>query len=164
MNWEAVSAIGQIVGTLAVVFTLGVVAFQLRENTKSNNLSTVNSYMQAYGALTSRMANSTDMASLSRRGHSNLTELTEDERQRFFSHMSEFMVLWESMWRMWNSGLVKDDHWMIAREDIVANLASPGGKTYLDNVLPIYKAHLPKFASQLEKCAESIPIYSSNLA
>ena len=35
MNWEALGAIGEIVGALAVVLTLGYVAVQIRQYTRS---------------------------------------------------------------------------------------------------------------------------------
>ena len=34
MNWEALGAIGEIVGAIAVVLTLGYLAVQMRQNTR----------------------------------------------------------------------------------------------------------------------------------
>ena len=34
MNWEAISAIGEIVGATAVVITLGYLAVQIRQSTR----------------------------------------------------------------------------------------------------------------------------------
>ena len=42
MNWEAISAIGEIAGALAVVVTLIYVSLQLRENTKSLKVQSLN--------------------------------------------------------------------------------------------------------------------------
>ena len=41
MNWEALGAIGEIVGAVAVVLTLGYLALQIRQNTPSVRASTV---------------------------------------------------------------------------------------------------------------------------
>ena len=35
MNWEAIGAIGEIVGAIAVVVTVGYLAVQIRQNTRS---------------------------------------------------------------------------------------------------------------------------------
>jgi hypothetical protein len=35
MNWEAIGAVGEIVGAIAVVVTVGYLAFQIRQNTRS---------------------------------------------------------------------------------------------------------------------------------
>jgi hypothetical protein len=37
MNWEAISAVAEIVGVIAVVVSLGYVAIQIRQNTKGNS-------------------------------------------------------------------------------------------------------------------------------
>jgi hypothetical protein len=36
INWEAVGAIGEIVGAVAVVLTLGYLAVQIRQNTNAS--------------------------------------------------------------------------------------------------------------------------------
>jgi hypothetical protein len=41
MNWEAIAAIGEVLGAVAVVITLVYLAKQLRENTKSIKLQSV---------------------------------------------------------------------------------------------------------------------------
>ncbi len=40
MDWEALGAIGEMVGAIAVVATLGYLAIQLRQNTKSVHANT----------------------------------------------------------------------------------------------------------------------------
>ena len=35
MNWDAIGAIGEVVGALAVFITLGYLAVQIRQNTKA---------------------------------------------------------------------------------------------------------------------------------
>ena len=42
MNWDAIGAIGEIAGAVAVVITLIYVALQLRENTKSLKVQSLN--------------------------------------------------------------------------------------------------------------------------
>jgi len=41
MNWEAVGAIGEIVGAFGVIVTLGYLAIQIRQNTKASRAATV---------------------------------------------------------------------------------------------------------------------------
>jgi hypothetical protein len=40
MNWEALGAIGEIVGAIAVVVTIGYLAVQIRQNTESLHAAT----------------------------------------------------------------------------------------------------------------------------
>ena len=48
MNWDAIGAIGEIVGAAAVVVTLIYVAVQVRQNTKSMDESLELALAQAY--------------------------------------------------------------------------------------------------------------------
>ena len=47
MNWEALGAIGEIVGAIAVIATLGYLAVQIRHNSRSVEASTRVSVGQA---------------------------------------------------------------------------------------------------------------------
>ena len=41
MNWDAIGAIGEIIGAIAVVATLGYLAVQIRQNSTQARLSSV---------------------------------------------------------------------------------------------------------------------------
>ena len=45
MNWEALGAIGEIVGAVAVIATLGYLAVQIRQNTRSVRAATLQSVL-----------------------------------------------------------------------------------------------------------------------
>ena len=48
MNWEALGAIGELVGAIAVLITLVYLSLQIRENSKAQTLSTYNSFIDGY--------------------------------------------------------------------------------------------------------------------
>ena len=159
MNWEAIGAIGEIVAALAVLVTLGFLAYQLKEFSKSNNAATVGSYMQSYGAALSRVGSSTEVARIARLGNDEPESLSEDEYLQYIYHAGEFFTLWEGLWRMKVAGLISLDHWATIREDIVAFLVSPGGKLFLERMLPIYSKNMPEFAEELQNCLNAEPTY-----
>ncbi len=49
MNWEAISAIGEIVGALAVVITLVYLAIQIREQNRESRAAAIDSLSQQWG-------------------------------------------------------------------------------------------------------------------
>ena len=51
MNWEAISAIGEIVGALAVVITLVYLAIQVREQNRESRAAAIDSLSQQWGGL-----------------------------------------------------------------------------------------------------------------
>jgi hypothetical protein len=48
VNWEAISAIGQIVGAIAVVISLIYLASEVRRNTRASQLAAIRSTSDAF--------------------------------------------------------------------------------------------------------------------
>ena len=57
MNWEAIGAVGEVLGAVAVVITLVYLARQLRENTKSIRLQSVESTYKDWNEILKDMQN-----------------------------------------------------------------------------------------------------------
>ena len=70
MNWEALGAIGEIVGAVAVVLTLGYVAVQLRQNTRVVRSGTEQAQADAHTGCLSLIAQDPDLTRLYLRGAS----------------------------------------------------------------------------------------------
>jgi hypothetical protein len=83
MNWEAVGAIGQIVGTVLVGVTLIYLALQLRQNTSSLKSSTFLAISTLMGSTMEVLATNADLVPLVIKSESGLDELSAVERARF---------------------------------------------------------------------------------
>ena len=83
MNWEAIGAIGQIVGTALVGVTLIYLALQLRQNTSSLKSSTFLAISTLMGSTMEVLATHSDLAPLLIKAQSGLDELSAAERARF---------------------------------------------------------------------------------
>ncbi len=51
MNWDALGAVGEIVGAVAVVATLVYLSIQIRQNTKSERASALDASINAFSAV-----------------------------------------------------------------------------------------------------------------
>ena len=94
MNWEAIGAIGEIVGAFAVVATLGYLAVQIRQNTERERLTQEFASNQYFNELRMLVAGDEALADIEARGVDDLSSLTRVERRRF----DELMVSW--IWAM----------------------------------------------------------------
>jgi len=94
MNWEAIGAIGEIMGALAVVATLGYLAVQIRQNTEREQLGQEFVSNQYFNELRMLIAGDEALADIEARGIRNVSSLSELERRRF----DELMVSW--IWAM----------------------------------------------------------------
>jgi hypothetical protein len=92
MNWEAISAIGEIIGAISVVITLFYLAIQLRQNTSQVKHSAVATEIAAYQDMIGRISElnglriaSSELADLILKGASDLESLSDSERSRYIS-------------------------------------------------------------------------------
>ena len=95
-RWNAVGAIGEIIGALAVFLTLGYLAVQIRQNTKAVRASALDSSVNAVNDVRIAMFESSEVAALYRRGLENPEELDDDERTRFR------LLVHTIIWSVWN--------------------------------------------------------------
>jgi hypothetical protein len=60
VNWEAISAIGQIVGALAVVISLIYLAREIRSNARATRRAAMRSLLEAFNRLTQQLSSHSD--------------------------------------------------------------------------------------------------------
>ena len=96
MNWDALGAIGEIIGALAVFLTLGYLAVQIRQNTKAVRASALDSSVNAVNAVRVAMFESAEVAAIYRKGLENPDELDDDEKVRFR------LLVHTVLWAVWN--------------------------------------------------------------
>jgi hypothetical protein len=89
VNWEAISAIGQIVGALAVVISLIYLAREVRSNARAARLAAMRSTLDAFNRLSEQIAEHPDLAELFNRGLGDFESLQGVDRTRFNSHMHQ---------------------------------------------------------------------------
>jgi hypothetical protein len=83
MNWDAIGAIGEVLGATAVVVTLLYLGIQIRQNTEREKMSQEFVANQYFNELRMLIASDENLADIEFRGMKNLGSLTELERRRF---------------------------------------------------------------------------------
>ena len=78
MNWEAIGAVAEILGAVAVVASLVYLGRQIHQSNAQSQADARYSFLDAYGQLSLTIAANNDLASVFRRGMQGL-ELDEDE-------------------------------------------------------------------------------------
>ena len=81
MNWEALGAIGELVGAVSVLLTLIYLARQIKENTKVQTISAYSSMMYGFEALHSWSGSTKELAQINLKMYSEDTpELSVAEK------------------------------------------------------------------------------------
>jgi hypothetical protein len=96
MDWNALGAIGEIVGALAVFLTLGYLAVQIRQNTKAVRASALDSSVNAVNNVRVAIFQSSEVTALYQEGLVNPEELGDGERERFR------LLMHTIIWSVWN--------------------------------------------------------------
>jgi hypothetical protein len=96
MNWNALGAIGEIIGALAVFLTLGYLAVQIRQNTKAVRASALDSSVSAVNNVRVAIFQSSEVTALYQEGLVNPEELGDGERERFR------LLMHTIIWSVWN--------------------------------------------------------------
>ena len=83
MNWDAVGAVGEIVGALAVFITLVYLARQIRQNTRAVNSAALDSTINTISIVRQSIYENDDVARVYLKGSASPDELDDLERVKF---------------------------------------------------------------------------------
>jgi hypothetical protein len=108
MNWDAIGAIGEVVGATAVVLSLIYVATQIKQNTAASRAQSINQINSQYGALMSQIALNGELAHIYRKATDG-EELGPDETVRYTAYLSAFFAFIEEIFLLHQSGIYEED-------------------------------------------------------
>jgi hypothetical protein len=108
MNWEAIGAVGEIIGAAAVVATLGYLAFQTRQ---SNKLARSEAFLKLFAenrAHRNALAHDRELSEIMMKGLSG-EKLSEIERFRFQARTDASLSLFENVHSQFEAGIISRD-------------------------------------------------------
>ena len=126
MNWEAIGAVGEILGAIAVLVTLIYLAAQIRQNSQFVKAATWHSTMRARNEFNFAIATTPELSALLIRARDKSITLDADERERFNSLMWGFFNLFEDSIVQHNNGLLTPETWESTRWAMAEMLESSG--------------------------------------
>jgi len=133
MNWDALGAIGEIAGAVAVIITLLYVARQIHQANAQTQAQARYSFVEAYGHMNTSISGNKAVASVFRRGIKGL-ELDEDEYIQFFALLGQFLNTWSVLYDLHERGMLPENQWTMVRKDIITMMSEPGGRDFWEQV------------------------------
>jgi hypothetical protein len=130
MNWEAIAAIGEILGALAVVVTVAYLAVQVRQNTASVSTSTYESVVSGFNRINLSIAEDEELASLFQRGLYEPDSLTENEGVRFAFVMRAASNEFQKLIRLKETGALSAQEWERMGREAGQVFRTPGGRIF----------------------------------
>ena len=114
MNWDAVGAIGEIIGATAVLITLIYVSIQLK---KTNDISRFNASKEIADSFDNMNQMIVTDPSLRQAIHKT-TELSSDEKEQVYAFVNMFCNTWLMIQTAYDNGLLDEEFFKAAKRDV----------------------------------------------
>jgi hypothetical protein len=111
MNWDAISAISQLIGSIAVVLSVLYLAMQVHRSTRVARLATQDAAATALREVTKPLMENADLERIWRIGLEDLSGLSAEERARFFHAAYQFLKAFETIHFHYVYGLMDKQLW-----------------------------------------------------
>jgi hypothetical protein len=154
MNWEAISAVSQLIGSVAVVISVLYLAVQLRSSTRVARVAAMDAAATALRDVTKPFMENAELARIWRTGLEHLDALSKEDQARFFHAAHQFLKALETIHYHYVYGLLDAQLWEGWRDLLQHYVATPGINHYLTRRGSVFSERFCKFIGELEPVAE----------
>ena len=149
MNWEAIGAIGEVLGAVGVIVTLGYLATQIRQNTRTMRSAAHHSVNQLGVQINLAMGTNAEVARVLMSGTSADTPFSEPhERLMYHFLMRANFSGAEDFYIQTREGLLERNMWESRRRSMRRYLEQPGVRSWWERNRDIFSGD---FADELTR-------------
>ena len=130
MNWEAIGAIGEIVGAIAVVATLGYLATQIRQNTRSDRAASRQMILDVLYGGAWDTARDAELRKTTLSGLNRYSDLPADQKAAFHLLQLRYMGNLYNALLLRDAGSLDEESFNVIANAFVAGLLTPGGSDW----------------------------------
>jgi len=105
------AALGELIGTIAVVVSLGFVVFSLNQNTDALHGATENIVFELHADLANKFISDESLAAILVKKRSSDPQLTDIEAVRWEKYELNMLDIWTLAFTRYNRGLLSDEQW-----------------------------------------------------
>ena len=153
-NWEAISAISQMIGSIAVVFSVLYLAVQVHRSTRVAKLAAQDAAATSLREVTRPFAENADLARIWRIGLEDLRALSPEEQTRFFHSTYQFLKAFETIHFHHVHGLMDEQIWQGWCGLLQHYIAAPGIGHYWKLRHDLFSQRFQEFVRTLEPPVE----------
>jgi len=148
INWDAIGAVGEVIGAIAVVVTLLYLSVQLRENTRSVEHSIKRGVYGDAQTWVDKLIESPELTELYRAGM-NGHDLSANDQLRFGMMLDQLFAHWNHAYSFNAFDFVDNVH-------LPGVLAKPGGAAYWKRAVSRRHGFHPEFVERLNRILAEI--------
>lgn len=158
MTLDQLASIGEIIGGIGVVISLGYLAIQIRTNTEAERTSTYQSIVSDFGALNNTMASTPELSHLFVQAMENYHQLSSDEKARISQLFFQCFRYFENMFYQHQKGYLDEEVWIGWKRLMLTYHSRPGFQTWWEHRRDVYSEPFAVFL-ETEKLDRKITTY-----
>ena len=112
MDWDAIGAIGEVVGAAAVVVTLVFLIHQIKQNTRSVRQTAETALSHHVAAWSAEVVRNPDLGRIWDVAATDPESLTDDEKRVYLWYVTQLFELYEGHFNLFAEGQVPEHSWM----------------------------------------------------
>ena len=155
MNWDAIGAVGQWVGAIAVVLTLGYLVRQIRDSNVQMRRAELNAAQAQFSQWRQALMRDADLARIWSQGMQNPSQLTAVELVRLDQTLTEVAYAMYHVWDRNRVGASDPGEWeRVSSRGFSRLISSPYGRIWWDGHAGGFP---PAFGTEVERLAAAPP-------
>ncbi|MGR8949047.1 MAG: hypothetical protein ACU84Q_13450 [Gammaproteobacteria bacterium] len=163
MNWDAVGAIGEVIGAIAVVVSLLYVAVQIRNQNKQSRLNSVNEAARQWNEVLASTASDRALCEVWVEGINDFEGLELVDRTQFTAHAGRVLRVAEAIHEHHKQGRLRLEAWEAMNQVLLDFFAYQGAKDWWKTRCRWYTQSFQRYVeSTIEKSTSTPNIYREN--
>src|SRR5437667_12698948 len=130
MNWEMISAVGQMLGAVGVIISIVYLAAQIRNQNKESQRAAMNVLTTHWSDLNRSLVDNPDFAALWLRALHSFNELDGTSKLRFGAHLRRYLRLADRLYLGLLDGTLDTRFWRGYERPLARTVAYPGLRTW----------------------------------
>ena len=164
MNWEAISALGQIVGAIAVVISVIYLALQVRSNARQTRLASMRSMSDAFNGFLQGLAGNPQMGELWYRGVTDYESIQGVDLPRYNALIDHLFRIYEDMYYQNLEGHLDPRVWHGFQAPMRDIIAYPGIQDWWQSRSHWFSREFAEFVNELKRTAGPPALYREQVA
>ena len=149
MNWEAIGAIGEIVGAAAVVLSLGYLAVQIRTQNGESRAAAMHDISVGWRAASEQFTDG-ELADIFIKANDDFDSLTEADALRFVAGVHGIFRVFEEAYNQHALGRLDRNLWDAMNRQYASYLAAPAFQKYWEMRGYQYNQDFQDYVGQLQ--------------
>jgi hypothetical protein len=164
MNWEAISAVGQIVGAVGVIISVIYLAQQVRSNARQTRLASMRTMSDAFNQWLQSLAENAEFGDLYYRGMRDFESIQGADLPRFSGLMDHLFRIYEDMYYQKLEGHLDLRVWRGFEAPMRDIIAYPGAQAWWRTRSHWFSREFQEFIDGLARNAAAPSMYREQAA